>query len=199
MTWTEKLSLHLAKRLKTEDTPYTLGQLAHGIEIFLLNVINALALLIISAIFQVFWEAILLTCLFVLHRLFTGGVHLKNPWTCLTATVGLMVSGGYLLKHFPVIPAPYAQLFVLIGIGAAFLVNFRYAPAQHTYVPTDPKVQRISRYIVLVLLGLGCLLSIYLVEYNYKLPMTYTVAVLMQSVLLIPGSFQLVKRLENTF
>ncbi|MFP3681358.1 hypothetical protein SB725_30190 [Pseudomonas sp. SIMBA_041] len=40
MTWTERLSLRIAQSIKTEETPYSIGQLAHGIEIFVLNVMN---------------------------------------------------------------------------------------------------------------------------------------------------------------
>lgn len=199
MTWTEKASMRIAKRLKTMDTPYSVGQLAHGIEIFMLNIINGMALIIVSIIFQVFREVMLLCFLFFLHRMLSGGVHLRSPWTCLLATLFLMVTGGYLLKILPVLPAPYAQLFVLVGVGISFLVNYRHAPAAHTYAPANPIIQRRSRFIVLWLIGAGCATSIILVGYNYQLSMTYTLAVLLQSALLTPSSFRLASRLEKTF
>lgn len=199
MTWTEKVSMRLAKRLKTEDTTYSVGQLAHGIEIFVLNIINMLALIIVSAIFQIFEEVMLLCCLFFVHRLLTGGVHLRNPWTCLFATLFLMVAGGYILKHLPVLSAPYAQLLVLVGAGFSFAINYRHAPAAHTYAPTSPTIQRKNRFIVLWMIGVGCATSISLVGYTYQYSMTYTLAVLLQSVLLMPSSFRLVSRLEKTF
>ncbi|MDF2682060.1 MAG: accessory regulator AgrB [Brevibacillus sp.] len=199
MTWTEKVSMRLAKRLKTEDTTYSVGQLAHGIEIFMLNIISGLALIIVSVIFQLFKEVMLLCCLFFLHRLVTGGVHLRNPWTCLLATLSLMMAGGYLVKHLPVLPAPYAQLLVFVGVGFAYVINYRHAPAAHTYSPTYPAIQRRNRFIVLCMLAAGCTISIILVGYTYQLSMTYTLAVLLQSVLLMPSSFRLVSRLEKTF
>lgn len=191
--------MRLAKRLKTEDMTYSVGQLAHGIEIFLLNIISGLALIIVSATFQLFEEVMLLCCLFFLLRLLTGGVHLRNPWTCLLATLFLMVSGGYFLRHLPVLSAPYAQLLVLASAGFSFSINYRYAPAAHTYAPTNPAIQRKNRFIVLWMIGVGCAISISLVGYTYQLSMTYTLAVLLQSVLLMPSSFRLVSRLEKTF
>lgn len=199
MTWTEKVSMYLAKRIQTQDTPYSVGQLAHGIEIFILNIINGMALIIVSVIFQIFGEVMLLCCLFFLHRLLTGGVHLRSPWTCLLATVTLMVAGGFLLKHLPVLPAPYAHLLVLGGCGFSYLINYLHAPAAHTYVPTNPTIQRRNRCIVLWMIGVGCVISISLVGYTYQLSMTYTLAVLLQSVLLMPSSFRFVSRLETTF
>lgn len=199
MTWTEKLSLYIAKRIQIEGSPHSLGQLAHGIEIFLLNTVNVLALLISSAVFHMFKEVMILSVLFYLHRLFTGGVHMRSPWTCLLATLLLMLTGGVVLKHLPAFPTPFAQLIVLLGYGFSFWINSRHAPAAHTYVPTDPRIQRRNRLIVLWLILAGCALSIVLVGYTYTLSMTFTLAVLLQSVLLMPISFRLVSLLEKTF
>lgn len=197
MAWTEDVALLVAKKIKPEDSPYTIGQLSHGIEIFLLNIINTAALLSSSLVFGVFWEVLPLVILFFLHRLLTGGVHLSNPWSCLTATLLLMIAGGFLLKYMPIFPVPYAQILILIGIGTSFFINYRYAPAEHTYVPTNPEIQKRNRFIVLILIGIGCVLSIVLVEYSYRLSITYTLAVLLQSALLLPRLFKLVSRLEN--
>lgn len=199
MTWSEKISLHLAKKIKTEDSPYSIGQLAHGIEIVLLNIINGLALLIVSALFGIIAEVFLVTFLFFVYRMITGGVHLRNPWTCAVATFSLMNAGGYILKHLPAVPSPYIYLLISGAMGLAFLINFRYAPAKHTYVPDHPEIQKRNRKIVLFLLGGSCALSLLLVEYAYSLIIANIIAVLMQSALLLPGSFQLVSRMEHIF
>lgn len=49
------------------------------------------------------------------------------------------------------------------------------------------------------MLGGSCTLSLLLVEYAYSLIIANIIAVLMQSTLLLPGSFQLVTRMENIF
>lgn len=197
MTWTEKVSLRLAKQIKTEESPYSIGQLAHGIEIFLLNIMNGIALLVVSALLQIVLEVTLVTFLFFLYRIITGGVHFRNPWRCTFATLFLMNTGGYMLKHLPVIPAPYIYLVILAALSLAFAINSRYAPAKHTYAPDHPDVQKRNRIIVLFLVGISCVLSLILVKYAYILILANIIAVLTQSALLLPGSFLLVSRLEN--
>ena len=199
MTWLEKVSMRLAVRLKTEETPYSLGQLAHGIEIFLLNIMHSIVIIFTAALFQMVGEVILVASLFFLHRLITGGVHLKSPWTCLAATLILMNGGGYLVKSLSETPPSHATLLIGVGIGIAFLINYRYAPAEHTYFSTQPRIKRIIRIIALSMVSFGCLLSLFLVEYAYHIAVAYTVAVLTQSVLLLPVSFQLASRLDKLF
>ncbi|WP_400162365.1 accessory gene regulator ArgB-like protein [Brevibacillus sp. TJ4] len=199
MTWMEKISWRLAKRIKMDETPYSIGQLAHGIEIVLLNILNVIALFVTSALLQIVGEVFLVTALFFFHRLLSGGVHLKNPWTCMTATLLLMNAGGYLVKHLSATVPPYAALLAGVGIGIAFLINYRYAPAEHTYVSTDPKIQQKNRVIILNIVGFCCILSLFLVEYVYQLVIAYMVAILTQSILLLPVSFQIANRLEKHF
>ncbi|RNB90059.1 accessory regulator AgrB [Brevibacillus nitrificans] len=197
MTGMEKVSMRLAQRLKTENMPYSVGTLAHGIEIFLFNLIGALAIVVCSAVFQLLKEVILFFALFYLFRSIAGGAHLRSPWTCLTATLLLMLAGGFVVRHFPILPAPYAQLVILVVSGLSFGINFRYAPATHTYAPNNPAIQRRNRLIILWMILVGCTISISLVGYTYQLSMTYTFAILLQSVLLMPSSFRLISRLEN--
>lgn len=197
MTWSEKVSLRLAKRIKTEDSPYSIGQLAHGIEIFLLNVVHGIALLAVSAMLQIVLEVILVTFLFFLYRIITGGVHFRSPWRCTFATLFLMNAGGYLLKHLPAIPSQAFYLLILAAMTLAYTVNFRYAPASHTYAPDHPDIQKRNRRVVLFLIAVGCILSLLLVNYAYILILANIIALLTQSLLLLPGTFLLVSRLEN--
>ncbi|MGG4497770.1 accessory gene regulator ArgB-like protein [Brevibacillus reuszeri] len=197
MTWTERLSLRIAQSIKTEETHYSIGQLAHGIEIFVLNVMSGIVIVVLSLLFGLIGEVIPLVCFFFLLRLLTGGVHLKNPWTCLTFTVSLMISGGILIKNLPEFSGIPVQLILLLLGGTGFVINYFYAPAKHTYMPTDPKIQSRNRKIVLILIGIGCLSSSTLIGYSYRLSMTYILAVLLQSVLLMPGTFRIISYLEN--
>ncbi|MGG0937204.1 accessory gene regulator ArgB-like protein [Brevibacillus centrosporus] len=198
MTGMEKVSMRLAQRLKTEEMPYSVGTLAHGIEIFLFNLVGLVAICLGSFFLNLFKEVIFFFAFFYFFRTITGGVHLRSPWTCLLATLVLMLAGGFLIKHFPLLSAPYAQLFILAVSGLSFGVNYRHAPAAHTYAPDKPAIQQRNRLMILIMILIGCTISIILVGYTYQLSMTYTFAILLQSVLLMPSSFRLLARLEKT-
>lgn len=105
MTWTGKMSGKIAQRIKTDDTPYTVGQLAHGIELFLLNALNLFIILLVSAALGLLVEVVPLLCSLFILRTLTGGVHLKNPWSCLGATLLLLLVGGAIIKYVPM-PSP---------------------------------------------------------------------------------------------
>lgn len=199
MGWTRKVSNRIAKRLTMEGSPYTAGQISHGIEIFLLNLINAAVLLLAAWLLGIFPETLCFALILFLHRVITGGVHLKNPWTCLIAGLLIMLGGGYLVKHVPLLPPAAAYALILLSFGTAFVIYYRHAPAAHSYVNYQPSVRQTSRKIAFSLLGCACFLSLVLVEFSYRLAITYTLAVFLQSLLLHPVAFRLVARLEKTF
>ncbi|UYZ14048.1 accessory gene regulator B family protein [Brevibacillus sp. WF146] len=199
MGWTRKVSNRIAKRLTMEGSPYTAGQISHGIEIFLLNLINAAVLLLAAWLLGIFPETLCFAFILFLHRVITGGVHLKNPWTCLIAGLLIMLGGGYLVKHVPLLPPAAAYALILLSFGTAFVIYYRHAPAAHSYVNYQPSVRQTSRKIAFSLLGCACFLSLVLVEFSYRLAITYTLAVFLQSLLLHPVAFRLVARLEKTF
>lgn len=199
MTWTQRISERIAHFIKTSDSPYTMEQLAHGIELFLLNTLNLFVILLISAVFGLTGEVFPLLCLFFLFRLLTGGVHLKNPWSCLAATIVLMISGGAIINYSPVVSDSLLMLMILASTLIALVINYLYGPAKRAYINEDSKVREKLRRIVIIIILISCFLSIILVQYSYKLPMIYILAVLYQSLLLTPFSFHLVSFLEKSF
>ncbi|MBG9567950.1 accessory gene regulator B family protein [Brevibacillus agri] len=199
MTWTGKLSGKIAQRIKTDDTPYTTGQLAHGIELFLLNALNLFVILLVSALLGLLGEVFPLLCLLFLLRSLTGGAHLKNPWSCLGATLLLLLLGGAIIEYIPKPSASVLSLLTIFTAGVGIIINYAYGPAKHTYMPDNPAAQKRNRKIAIFLIIIGCILSILLVRYSYRHSMTYILAVFYQSFFLMPISFRFVSFLEKNF
>ncbi|WP_126428668.1 accessory gene regulator ArgB-like protein [Brevibacillus marinus] len=200
MSWTEKLADRLAAKLVTEDTPYTRGQIAHGLEIVLLQLLNLAFLLVVSYLLDAFGEALVVAVVYTLHRNFTGGVHFKSQSACFYIGNALLIGAALLVKYLPPLADAAAYGLVLSVFALSFALNRRYAPAKHTYVEYDESIIKRNRTIVGRLLVFGCLFSLVLVYFSYsKLAFSYTVAVLLQSILLHPFSYRLVGGIEQIF
>ncbi|MGO0063539.1 accessory gene regulator ArgB-like protein [Brevibacillus fluminis] len=201
MSWSEKLSIRIAKKLVSNtDASHTVGQVSHGIEIFLLYLLTVLSLAVCSWFLNSFSETIVLSFFYFLFRNFTGGVHLSNPHSCFIVGNILALSLGLAVKHMPTTNFLFASITIMVAVVFSFVVNWRYAPANHTYVQISDEAKRKSKRIVTTFLILGCPLAYFLLYFNYyNLAYAYSFAVLLQALLLHPLSFHLVKRFEKTF
>lgn len=197
MSWTEKVSIRIARKIRPADSPYSVGQISHGIEIVMLYLFNAAALFLSALWLDVFGEAAGLAGFYILHRLFTGGIHFRNPWTCLVAGVSTMIAGALLVKYVPDLGNVSFVLLNLMFL-VSFWLNVRYAPVEHTYVNTDPRIKKISRKMILFLIPTGCIFCNILLVYGYnQLAITYAFASLLQAVHIHPVSFRVIARMEN--
>ncbi|MGE5702239.1 MAG: accessory gene regulator ArgB-like protein [Clostridia bacterium] len=200
MSWSEKLSIRIARKLVTEKSTFTVGQVSHGIEIFLLYVLTAISILIFSWFLGSMIETILLSFVYFLFRNFTGGVHLRSPHTCFLLGNLLVLSLGFLSKHFPASNLLLIYVLVFGLSGMALLINWHHAPANHTYVTISDDRKRKSKKIVVTLSFIGCLFLFFLVYFGYySLAISYSWAVLLQAILLHPFAFHLVKHVEHHF
>ncbi len=199
MSWTEKVSIQLARQIKTEDSPYTIGQISHGIELAIIYLLNAVTLLLSSYLLGLFYEAILIASLYILHRSVTGGLHLRNVWSCLVGGVLMILLSSMLISNLPNLGwATYFITFFLYMVS--FFINYRYAPAEHTYVSTDETIKKICRKIIISLLLIGCSMSEILVYFDYEqLSYILSVSVFLQSLHLHPVSYDIIARIENIF
>ncbi|WP_167568682.1 accessory gene regulator B family protein [Brevibacillus migulae] len=199
MSWTERTATRLAERIKTPESPYSVAQISHGIEMVIMYFLNSFALLFLAWLWGILMEACLLAFFYILHRSFTGGLHLKSVWSCMVGGVSTMLLFAYLVK---VLPAMHAWTYMLVALlfACSFVINYRYAPAEHTYVSTQESIKKACRKIILGLLVFGCISSEFLVFFNYEhLAMIYATAVFLQSMHLLPLSYQLAFRLETIF
>ncbi|CAM5797067.1 MULTISPECIES: accessory gene regulator ArgB-like protein [Brevibacillus] len=197
MGWMEKTSKRIARKIMSEDTIHTEEELSHGIEIFLLNLLNVMFLFLVSILLGIVGEVFLLTTIYFLHRLFTGGVHMSTPGSCLIVGTATLSGAGYVMAHLPVLTTSLAYFWIVISMGAAFLINVKYAPAAHTYLPTNERVRQISKKVILFLITIGCTFILFLVVYYQKIALIYSLAVFLQSLHLHPVSYRMVAGLEQ--
>ncbi len=198
MSWTEKLSVRIAKKLIPEGEAYTVAQVSHGIEIFLLYVINTGFLIAAALFLGVFRQAVVVGGVYLLLRNFTGGVHFKSARACFVAGNALLLSAALLVKHLPAVPLALGLLTVAGCCTVAIGINARYAPARHTYISIAEETRKRNKRIALILLVGGCILSELLVYFTYShLAFACSFAVLLQAILLHPAAFRVVEWIEK--
>lgn len=198
MVWTTKLSNRLAKKITTDENHERFEEIAHGIEIFLLYLLNIAGLFAVSYLLNAVWEVFFFTLVYYLHRLITGGVHMSTPLSCLIVGTALLSGLGYAVSLLPLLSTSLATAWILVATSASLLINLRYAPAAHTYLPTNDRIRIISRRVVAILVLLSCPFLLFLVNYEQKVAILYSTAVLLQAVHLHPVSYRLVAGLEKT-
>jgi accessory gene regulator B len=197
LSWTEEISTRIARQIIQEDSTYTVGQVSHGIEIAIIYLLNAAVLIISSLLLGVFTEAILIASLYILHRSFTGGFHLNSVWSCMVGGVLMILLSSLAILNLPDL-GPFSYLLILILFVVSFLINYRYAPAEHTYVSTKETIKKLCRKIIVILLIFGCILSEILIYFDYKhLAITYAFSAFLQSLHLHPISYRLAGRFEK--
>ncbi|WP_183192624.1 accessory gene regulator ArgB-like protein [Brevibacillus fluminis] len=198
MSWSEKVSIRIARKLIPAESTFTVGQVSHGIELFLLYILTITSIIICSFIFGFLNEALILSLSYFLYRNFTGGVHLQNSLSCFIVGNLLVL----LISYFASILSfgHNTALVVFLLFLFSFLINLRYAPAEHTYNRVSDKIKRRNKKIVIFLLFFGCALSQILIYSEYKqFALSISFSVTLQALLLHPFAFRLVKRLENLF
>jgi accessory gene regulator protein AgrB len=200
MSWAEKLSIRIARKIVPAGDSYTVGQVSHGIEIFLWQVLGAVSLIAISTLFDCVVEAITVSGIYMLLRNFTGGVHFKGALACFITGNVLMLAAALLAKQLPADHGWFSFWFVLSSTVLSFWINLRYAPAPHTYVQIDEHIRRRNRKTILLILIAGCVISQILVYFDYKqLGHAYSIAVLLQSLLLHPLAYRAMEQYEKSF
>lgn len=200
MSWSEKLSVKIAEKIVPAGEAYTIGQVSHGIELFLLRLVNTASLLLLSALFGCLLEAVLISSIYLLIRNFTGGVHFQSAQACLIGGNVVIIAAAMLSKQLLGAGPLLSALFVLSSTAIAFLINMRYAPANHTYVDIEEQIRAKNKRISLILLISGCFLSIFLLYLNYtQLGHAFSFAVLLQSFFLHPFAYRAVGRFETIF
>lgn len=200
MSWTEKLSIRIAKKIVPAGETYTVGQVSHGIEIFLWQTLGTFVLIVLSILLDCVVEALMVWGIYMLLRNFTGGVHFKGALVCFITGNALMLAFALLTKYLPVDNFFFSTLFLLFATALSFWINSRYAPAEHTYVKIEESIRKTNRKIALILLIIGCSASEFLVYFDYRLlGHAFSFAVLLQSFLLHPLAYRVMGRLENSF
>lgn len=196
MSVIESVSIRIARQIKANGSPHSVGVISHGIEIMILNTMNTILLLLLALLTGCFTTVSIAFVSYTLIRNFTGGVHFNNPWSCMIVGNILLFSIGWLTAHM-ILPT---DLTLYLGTFALFLIsftiNFKHAPAKNTYFEFEPDQLRKNRWKALSLLVICAIIAIVLGAIGYpSIMLVLGLAVVLQALLLHPFTFKLIQKM----
>lgn len=196
MSIIETMSLRIARQVKANGSPHSVGVLSHGIEIMILNTMNTLLLLSLALLMGCFTTVAAAFVSYTLLRNFTGGVHFNNPWSCMIIGNILLFSVGWLTASFTPQTGYLPYLLTLVLFLFSFFINRKHAPAKNRYYEFEEEQLRKNRQKVFILLGLCAGTAFFLGAIGYlSIMLVMGLAVVLQAILLHPITFKFIQKI----
>ena len=187
-----------ARKILAAGSTHSIGELSHGIEIMMLNFLNIFFLLVLAVVFGCFKEVAIAALVYICIRSFTGGVHFSNPWSCLLVGNILLFATGWGTAHLlSAIQPSLVWGGVLLSWLLGYTINDRYAPVPNMYFKFNPTQIQKNRIRALRLIRGGGAMAVLLgIVGCLSMSLTITLTILLQSILLHPVTFSIVKKLR---
>lgn len=124
-----------------------------GLELVIGVVLEAIILLFLAYLFNIFWPVFIALLSFLVIRPYAGGIHLPTYFSCLIVTLLVFLLIGFIAANIQ--PGLLTTIIVIFFVAiTGFIFIYKYAPADTKTIPiSDPALrQELKRkaYIVLI-------------------------------------------------
>lgn len=178
---------------KLELTCFEKEKLYFGILTLIINIVKTSLILCISFILGSLKEVTIIMLIFFILRLTAAGLHAKSSLVCTLTTLFVYVGGAYLSVNLPV----NSIITFIICIILALLL-YKYSPADTENRPLlDKKIRKKLKIKTLITSLL--LLIINFIFWNNKLLNLTMLAMLFQTISILPLTYKLLKRSYNNY
>lgn len=145
------LSRVITDKLELESKEKAL--FSFGLELFVGAFLEAIILLILAFLFNIFWPVFIALLSFLVIRPYAGGIHLPTYFSCLIVTLLVFLLIGFIAAYIQ--PGLLTTIIVIFFVAiTGFIFIYKYAPADTKTIPiSDPALrQELKRkaYIVLI-------------------------------------------------
>lgn len=196
MSLCEKFSLGLVDYVKTnlpEKSEDELEIIQYGIEVLYMNFFKIPIILGIGYFLGVFKFTLYAIFIFAIIRRYGSGIHARNWWTCLIATIvtiiGLVFVSLYLKISF---------LFKCTIFLGTFFIYAKYAPADTEEKPyLNEKVRNTLKIKALLTVTIYFILSVTIK--NVSLANMFINVLWVEAVLINPATYKIFKRRYNNY
>lgn len=163
-------------------------KLKYGIQVLVINITKITILLIISAIVNVFIEALIIWAAFALIRRCAFGIHSTNSFHCTIVTVGAFVGGALIAKYVQV---PDVIIYSIYAFS--FFSFLKYAPADTEARPLVGKKLR-KKLKLKTIISFLILAIISFILNSFQLKILFAVAFLAEAISILPITYKIFNR-----
>lgn len=113
-----------------------------GLELVIGVVLEAIILLFLAYLFNIFWPVFIALLSFLVIRPYAGGIHLPTYFSCLIVTLLVFLLIGFIAANIQ--PGLAATIIVILSVTiiGSILIH-KYAPADTKTIPiTDPHLRQ---------------------------------------------------------
>ena len=168
-------------------------KLKYGLEGFYNLFTKLIVMIILSLIFNLTRELLLLILIYSFLRLYGFGIHAKKTWQCWITTIPIYIGGCFIIKYLTLSPL-LINIIWLFG----FISFLLFAPADTKSRPLIHKEKRIRAKILSIII----IIILYLINYFYPnqvLLNTSLYALIIQSIVINPLTYKLFNEPYNNY
>lgn len=168
-----------------------------GLELFVGAVLEAIILLILAFLFNIFWPVFIALLSFLIIRPYAGGIHLPTYNSCLIVTLLVFLLIGFIAAYIQ--PGLLTTIIVIFFVAiTGFIFIYKYAPADTKTIPiSDPALrQELKRkaYIVLIAWTILAITAALLFTGYLNLVIAASLGIFSQLISTHPTFFELAER-----
>ena len=167
-------------------------KLQYGLEGLYLTITKMIVILLLSIIFKIFKEVIILLLLFNLLRFFGFGFHAKKSSQCLIFSIMCFVILPLLCIHFSI----QKSWLIISGILSIVILGI-YAPADTSNRPLPNTKKKLFRKITTTLIAIIYLIISLYVPYNISL--LFILAIIIEMIFVNPLTYKLLGQPYNNY
>lgn len=168
-----------------------------GLELVIGVVLEAIILLFLAYLFNIFWPVFIALLSFLVIRPYAGGIHLPTYFSCLIVTLLVFLLIGFIAANIQ--PGLLTTIIVIFFVAiTGFIFIYKYAPADTKTIPiSDPALrQDLKRkaYIVLIAWTILAITAALLFTGYLNLVIAASLGIFSQLISTHPTFFELAER-----
>ncbi|MCI8346903.1 MAG: hypothetical protein HFJ12_03020 [Bacilli bacterium] len=166
-------------------------KLKYGLEGIYLTITKLVIITLLSIIFGIFKEVIILLLLFNIIRYFGFGVHARKSGECLIFSILCFIGMPIIFLNIKI-----NNNFILITGIICTVLLLRYAPADTEKRPLINQKKRLIRKIITILIGV-IYTYIALNIHNYTYSILFILSIIIETVIVNPITYKILRQSYN--